>query len=720
MSKYNKTPLLQVPRQSGGTLYVFPSAHEDIGLNMNYRVNSVALSHYALLNIPSGQTDVSEENPQRNHFNPTLIPGHFSWNTQHSSESKDAGWEIAASLQNYAMNFETLLLNQDDYNYSDPHTVSERVFWKWLKETGAIRWEKTNTANTYKEHDSSETTGYESIVKCFGAIDAGNSVSSEFGMFNETYVNIPTSYGGGKVFFKVYDSDTNLNYKLNYIYNCSADHLEGRDSAMSDYSYTVNYPFSDYSSNTGVKPEYQQGSYFLETPAYITQANFNDVENGDIDSKVEYTIAGSTMSFLRSNLDGVEIIKDLSSLQTVFNSVYGKQMPTIHSYDDINIKTDFAPASKFDFNAVLLYYSVYDSNNANRTPVATNLFGILFLDAPANSVSSENQLSFNIPTITKKKSSESGFGTGYSFRVNVKTQSVYDNTDAYIEDNTTASSVLVNDFSGVIKNLNKAIENMNVNVYNTQKIQENYVVVRNYYDALKTAVDNMGKKLDSYVSGKYSNVLNTSTLYTQNIASGDTVTNQKLSINIPTAFTGTDSSSYSASEVTYSEAGSFDASGFHTTNIDASVVNIEKEYFKVKEYSGDTNVYSGNIDDEVNALLDEMFNGTSPSLQINLAAVQDSELYVGSDGIDSNTRSGQYELYVSPNSSAFLDTASKINLSNLINKSNNVIVDSENLTTVNEAGINYAKMVPYLIAYIQKLNARLTVLERTSQTTETA
>jgi hypothetical protein len=60
MSNYNKTPLLQIPRQTGGTLYVFPSAHEDIGLNLNYRVNSVALSHYALLNIPTTETNVEQ------------------------------------------------------------------------------------------------------------------------------------------------------------------------------------------------------------------------------------------------------------------------------------------------------------------------------------------------------------------------------------------------------------------------------------------------------------------------------------------------------------------------------------------------------------------------------------------------------------------------------------------------------------------------------------
>jgi hypothetical protein len=53
-----KTPLLKALRHlgdnysSGGTMYVFPSASEDIGLNLNSNVNGVALSHYALLNIP--------------------------------------------------------------------------------------------------------------------------------------------------------------------------------------------------------------------------------------------------------------------------------------------------------------------------------------------------------------------------------------------------------------------------------------------------------------------------------------------------------------------------------------------------------------------------------------------------------------------------------------------------------------------------------------------
>ena len=124
MSK--KTPLLKPLRHlgddysSGGTMYVFPSASEDIGLNLNSNVNGVALSHYALLDIPA-------------------LPS-YNYSTSGMSADTPEGIAnaIALSLQNYMMNFETLLINDANYNYADLNTVSERVFWHWAKKVGII------------------------------------------------------------------------------------------------------------------------------------------------------------------------------------------------------------------------------------------------------------------------------------------------------------------------------------------------------------------------------------------------------------------------------------------------------------------------------------------------------------------------------------------------------------------------------------------------------
>lgn len=51
MPNNNKTPLLRPMRKNGSTLYVFPSASEDIGLNLQSGSTGVAMSNYVLLNF---------------------------------------------------------------------------------------------------------------------------------------------------------------------------------------------------------------------------------------------------------------------------------------------------------------------------------------------------------------------------------------------------------------------------------------------------------------------------------------------------------------------------------------------------------------------------------------------------------------------------------------------------------------------------------------------
>ena len=94
-----KTPILRPMRETGSTLYVFPSASEDIGLNINSETRGVALSNYMLLNFTNNNFSLT--NPD----------------------------DLALSLQNYAMNFETVLLNESDYSFQEPYTVTENVFW---------------------------------------------------------------------------------------------------------------------------------------------------------------------------------------------------------------------------------------------------------------------------------------------------------------------------------------------------------------------------------------------------------------------------------------------------------------------------------------------------------------------------------------------------------------------------------------------------------------
>lgn len=447
MSK-NKTPLLRPLRESGATLYVFPSASEDIGLNINNGTNGVALSHYALLNL------------KKSNFGFT--------------KSVD----IIKSLQNYAMNFETVLINDPKYNFQEPYTVSENVFWHWLFEKG---WKSSpenasvplfnqiaTGKNIYREKNYSSKSK-DRIVQCFGSIDSGNSLSTEFGMFNETYVTIPTSYGNGPVFFRVVDD--NENYSSTKSYHGTASNLEGRSST--DVGYLGD-----------VTPQFDASDYYKDPLP-------------------------------------IEIVKDVPTIQAALRLLGKDDTISVTSYDDVNIdqngilKTvekdspyDMSEGCEYCFNAILLYYSLYDTSDVYKQAVATNLFGIVFLDGGTSEDSN-----YLLTPMTKKKSysgqtnKNAYFGNSFSFRVNIKTLSVYDNTDARIDDNTTTTSAYAVDFNDVISNLNRAIDVMNTNVQSTMAIQDKYMTIMSYYTEIRNKLSDIENDLSLSIDDKVNNAV---------------------------------------------------------------------------------------------------------------------------------------------------------------------------------------------------------------------
>lgn len=438
-----KTPIIRPLRTNGATLYVFPSASEDIGLNINGSSHGVAMSHYALLNLTK----------------------------QNMPNFSNDLTGMIRSLQNYAMNMETVLVNQEKYNFQETQTVSESVFWHWLFSQGAGNESSAMIAVNGNESEQQlyRESNYGSsnknrIVQCFGAIDSANSLSTDFGMFNEVYVNIPTSYGNGAVFFR--NNTRNVNIKpgreypaVNSVKNC----IEGR-AATEGLGYLGNI-FGIYDDNT----------------------------------RNSYTTSKC-----------LEIVKDLKTIEYAVNAVAtnGSSM-VVNSYDDVNIDKNsqykeeysmtYASTNGFNFNAILLYYSIYDLNDVQKSPVATNLFGIVFLDGVSNNDD------FIVDPFNKKKSytgtgnsNSSFFGNSFSFRVNIKTMSVYDNTDARIDDNTTTTSAYSQDFNDVLSNLNRAIDVMNTNVHTTMAIQDKYFEIRQYFVETKNRFDEIKQEFDVY------------------------------------------------------------------------------------------------------------------------------------------------------------------------------------------------------------------------------
>jgi len=365
MANSLKTPLLRPLRKSGSTLYVFQSAQEDIGLNINNSAQGAALSSFALLNL------------NKHNFRPltpdddaavTVIPK--------DNENERMAKRIALDIQNYLMNFETVLLNETDYDFTQPGTVSEKAFWHWMQKCGLSLEPVEGSDGIYRESvykldddgravadpDSTIQRSRDSnrIIQCFGQIDAGNSLSTEFGMYNETYVSIPTSYGNGPVFFRVSDAYEDSNYRAATSYptwDNGSKTIQGRSET--DYSYL--------------------GS---------VRAKYDDDASG---------------KYVTGSVDSFEILKDFPTLSAVLTDMTDSDTITVNSWDDVNIDAlqqfkkivrkvnlgatvksvydyDMSMQNEFDFNAILLYYSVYDLDDEYKQPLATNLFGIVLLD----------------------------------------------------------------------------------------------------------------------------------------------------------------------------------------------------------------------------------------------------------------------------------------------------------------------------------------------------
>lgn len=611
-----RTPLLRPLRDNGATLYVFPSANEDIGLNLNSRATGVAMSHYALLNLPVmfGNTDPKAESIA-----------------------------IATDLQNYMMNLECTLLNQDSYNYQEYHTVSERAFFHWLKH---IKDSKLNLDRTQNSNDVyyKETDNTNRIVQCFGVIDAGNSLSTEFGMFNETYVNIPTSYGNGPVFFKQVQDSSETNYIYGKTYNAGdSEHLQGRKNNVDTLKI-----LSD------VKPKYDSGTSYTLNDAY-------------------------------------EIVKDINEIQSACRAFTNDKNIQINSYDDVNIdqKTQFSGKycditsnpCEFGFNAILLYYSVYDQNDTTKTAYAINLFGIVFLDSPSSVQNGQAK----IPSLIKKKSfgganKANFFGNSYSFRVNIKTLSVYDNTDAMIQDNTTMSSINSVDFSDVVSNLNRAIDVMNTNVQSTMAIQDAYMTTLKLTDENKQKLQELETKLDGYLNGS-----KTSGIVSQNI---------RTKIIQPITDTSIDSSVSDGNNI-----------------IKIQLNKQLTDFINTEEYQGST--YTPPI-----KILNDEYTYNVPTVYkpiFNVSTQADTALgewstEVGNindiiNGINVNYYTYNNNVYPSIELPQYV--LQGFGFDNLVYRTGDPNNDNEKDTTF----LNYESLIPLMIKYIQDLNKRIDELE---------
>ena len=415
------TPLIkQINRNS---LITFPTSLEDFNVSGHSSDRKkVYFSHFALLDLPDISVPVGDENV----IDFERMEHYFVNGKNIGANGVGDRIDLSENLQNFALNYEALLSEQEWYNKSSLSNCSERIFFKWLKEIGAIRYSNTNLSfadgNRFKEED--ESSRYSRVIQYISKIGVNGKVIGKKNAFNEVYINIPSNVGRTPNVFVKSVSDKNygegtvvtrLDGDPEFINGFSA----GSPAPSNGLSLTAHYnkdvgnvEYTSTDENGDDKPNWSD--YYSGLDCYMNDSAFENPSN-DI---ITMTLGNKTKTFLRSNLDGVQIDFDI-------NSYKSPEQTNINTLEDLNNNLS---SRSFRFNAILLYYTVVDETTGQS---ATNLYGVAF-------VGDVVQRSAGVSNIDRKDKIKSdniigNVGNGYGYRFNFKLDSRQQEVNPHIE-----------------------------------------------------------------------------------------------------------------------------------------------------------------------------------------------------------------------------------------------------------------------------------------------
>lgn len=367
-------------------MYAFSSAARDLTRAYYNPDINFEYSKFALLDIPVVASPSNGDNYLQfsNLFDgQTSTP--YDDGTGAGVADPDANIHFAQTFQNYALNLENFILNDDDFDPVIYSSDSEKIFFKWLNHIGGIRLQQATSqevASSYSRaieepnNASGIGTNYSRVVQYIGNIDVSNDKNYQGNVYNEIFVNVPSSVGyTPNILFKSSDYNTTATG-----YNITQNEINGRSGQTHpDPKINLESIGDNSTGNISIDPA-DQYNYGIEWNPEIYAKIVNDAE-------------------LNNFLD------------------YSKR------------------GGDFRFNAILVYYDIYSKSNIGNK--STNLYGIIILD---NWKNDPGTTGWYIPELTKYKPNDvTGLnGNAFALKLNVKFNTSLDNVG--VENN-------INDFS---------------------------------------------------------------------------------------------------------------------------------------------------------------------------------------------------------------------------------------------------------------------------------
>jgi hypothetical protein len=517
------TPFIRPLQVQGGTFYSFSSSAEDLSFTFNNSINKFKFSKFALLNIPP----INNGDPLGNSLKLNAPDSAFLDYATNAGQiiTGNANVDFSQSFQSYCLNLESTILSASDYNSDIKQTVAERVFFKWMKEIGGIRYQQASSTQVssllnqtnvtlvdglpvneirWVEGDPTGGTGsfgltgatYNRVVQYIGNLDIVNSVKNNNNTYSEVYVYVPTKDGNTPtVLFK---NDLDVNYYPDYAWTnnpadpLNDDYLQGRAYDELNPSGLTNLAIFDDAVIGAPSATYSQtsnggtGTGNWYAPRATATTYFSDSTFTDPTALIlTKTYDSATQTYVRTKLDSVGIDFDPDSYQQIVSD------PAISTIEEFN---STSAAEDFDFNCVLIYYDVYDP--ANPIDSATNLYGVLFLD----DVQIAGANIYSIPVLKKYKPNivTKLNGNSYGFKINLKFDVDIDQTgvEQAINDYSPFSLSMFMDSMNVLQDASSTLNNT-ASIY--ASLEQRVASLENLTLTSNT-IFNLNKRIDSLES----------------------------------------------------------------------------------------------------------------------------------------------------------------------------------------------------------------------------
>jgi len=247
---------------------------------------------------------------------------------------------------------------------------------------------------------------YHRLIQYVGEINGVSNVQEANRSYTEVYAHIPDHTGMTPdiLFRTTYD----VNYKPNLIFPILPSQYQTEIMGAELFNSPI---VSD--------PQNYPGSYFgqFDTLDFTYETSTGDVirRSGDY-----FGVKGDINNPIVTpqTLDGLGI--DFDPAHYVKMNIANRKATNFEQFNAMEVNN--MPPNDFEFNAILWYYTVEDSSGNPKT----NLYGISFLDNPANSTA-EDEIGLRFPTYKKLVSNGKHDGSSYAFSLNLNFNIINDN-----------------------------------------------------------------------------------------------------------------------------------------------------------------------------------------------------------------------------------------------------------------------------------------------------